>query len=192
MKILQIVFAIVITMFASVSSAGIFKLNVSDDGILLGAENVEVNDKFYNVSFQDSTCILLYNRCDATSDCVFNTQASATAASEALLAQVFIDGSAGLFRVAPELIYGCSESGSGPTVCVIATPYGFFNDNIMFPRTVAVDMRAAWCANVFACIPDQREVRRFILNASTDYGAVPTFTHAVWAVAEVPAPVPSF
>ena len=118
MKVVKVICALFIYGFVSVSHAGIFKLNV-ENGILMGADFVEVNDSFYNVRFLDGTCIDLFNGCDEASDFVFNTEQSAADATSALLAQVFVDGVKGMFDSEPDSTYGCDTI----DVCVLYTVF---------------------------------------------------------------------
>ena len=60
------------------------------NGELTGAKNVLVNGSLYDVEFKDGTCYALYDLCTNTTQFVFNTEASAHAASLALLSQVFV------------------------------------------------------------------------------------------------------
>jgi hypothetical protein len=107
----------VVLLLAS-SSASAATLNVSG-GQLLGASGVDVGGAFYNVEFLDGTCIDLYNGCDSLSDFTFQTIDDANLASQALLDQVFVDGT-GLFDTDPALTFGCNNSGS----CRTRTSYG--------------------------------------------------------------------
>jgi PEP-CTERM motif len=79
---------------------------VVDNGILIGANNVNVNGTLYDVVFEDGTCAALFNGCDATSD--FATAGIAFAAAEALDEQVFIDSVDGNFDSNPSLTRGCT------------------------------------------------------------------------------------
>jgi hypothetical protein len=90
-------------------------------GELRGASGVDVGGTFYDVQFLDGTCIDLFNGCDANSDFpLWNSLASATVASQALLDQVFLDGAEGTFDTAPDLTRGCVQTNG----CNILTPYG--------------------------------------------------------------------
>jgi hypothetical protein len=89
-------------------------------GDLRGASGVDVGGTFYDVQFLDGTCIDLFNGCDALSDFTFNSLASATLASQALLDQVFLDGAEGNFDTVPSLTRGCGN----PQNCISLTPYG--------------------------------------------------------------------
>lgn len=60
------------------------------NGELTGAKNVLVNGGLYDVEFKEGSCYALYDLCTNSTQFVFNTLASARAASEALLSQVFV------------------------------------------------------------------------------------------------------
>jgi hypothetical protein len=98
--------SIAVLFILAASSASAATLNVSG-GQLLGASGVIVDGGSYNVQFLDGTCIALYGGCDDVSDFTFQTQADAVLASQALLDQVFLDGTY-LFDTEPELTAGCS------------------------------------------------------------------------------------
>jgi hypothetical protein len=87
-------------------------------GILTGATNVDVGGSFYDVVFVDGTCAAVFTGCDDPTDFIF-PQATAAAASQALLDQVFLDGPLGQFDSNPNLTFGCS----GTFVCQALTPY---------------------------------------------------------------------
>lgn len=191
MKAIQIVLAILITTFVSVSHAGILKLQVSDDGTLLGAENVVVNDKFYNVSFQDGFCFRLYNGCNDASDFVFNTEADADAASQALLAQVFRDVGDNLFDSKPELTNYCTNT----IFCTAITPFAAgtiisqngseFKIIQVYSGVGAGNFKADYARDGWGLYEE--------LCRTNEVGCKPTaywsgYNLAVWTVAEVPAP----
>lgn len=81
---------------------------IVQNGILTGATGVDVSGTLYDVAFRDGTCAQIYGACDAA-HFTFATSASAQAASQALLEQVFIDGPAGDFDSHPELTAGCAH-----------------------------------------------------------------------------------
>jgi hypothetical protein len=110
--------ALFATLFSAATAAAAPILIVSG-GELMGAQNVDVNGTLYNVEFLDGTCAALFTGCDSPSDFTFNTVAGATAASNALLATVFVDGPSGNFDTDPELINGCSSL----LECFAFTPY---------------------------------------------------------------------
>lgn len=87
-------------------------------GQLIGASGVEVDGAYYHVEFTDGTCIALFNGCDELSDFTFQSPTTASAAGQALLDQVFVDGPFGLFDSNPALVAGCEE-----TSCSTYIPY---------------------------------------------------------------------
>ena len=96
-------------------------LSVSN-GKLTGAKGVNVEGKFYDVSFMSGTCIDLFLGCDAETGFPFSSFTTAERASQALLDQVLVDGPIGLFDSKPELMRGCSASIFGPARCTVLTP----------------------------------------------------------------------
>ena len=93
-------------------------------GTLMGASGVNVGGTLYDVSFDDGSCIALFNGCDAVEDFTFHTSSDAQAAAQALIDQVFIDTILGNFDTDSSLTHGCSTAGS-TTACYAAVPYGF-------------------------------------------------------------------
>lgn len=94
-------------------------LDVDANGQLLGASNVEVSGALYDVTFVDGTCTSVFNGCDDQADFVFTSSASAFAASQALLDDVFIDSALGMFDSEPSLTLLCRDA----DLCQIATPF---------------------------------------------------------------------
>ncbi len=112
MKLLKntlIASAIVLSMSNAASAT---TLNVTN-GILMGASGVKVSGELYDVVFKDD---IVTNGISA-----FTTSASATAASQALLSQVF-NGT--VYSTNPEKINGCSDKSS----CFIYTAYSYANN----------------------------------------------------------------
>lgn len=83
-------------------------LIVSAGGKLVGATGVAVNGVSYDVQFADGTCAQVFSGCDSTDDFAFSDEATALAAGQALLDQVLIDSSSGMFDSVPTLTFGCS------------------------------------------------------------------------------------
>jgi len=94
-------------------------LNVSG-GILFGATGVDVLGTSFDVTFVDGSCVDLYSGCDEAADFDFTDAASAQAAAQALLDDVFIDSADGLFDTHPELTLGCGDT----FACFTLIPYG--------------------------------------------------------------------
>lgn len=91
MKILPLLRASVaaLALACGVAQAGVvFQLDAN--GELTGAKGVLVNGSLYDVEFKEGSCYALYDLCTNSTQFVFNTLASARAASEALLSQVFV------------------------------------------------------------------------------------------------------
>jgi hypothetical protein len=118
MKWRSILAALVVTLgFAPCVSAT--TLTVSG-GILTGATHVDVGGTFYDVLFIGDTCAAVFTGCDdPATDFTFTTEASAVAASQALLDQVLIDGALGNFDSNPALTSGCTMDR-----CSVVTPHG--------------------------------------------------------------------
>jgi len=95
-------------------------LQIDGAGQLLGADDVDVGGVLYDVDFVDGTCAALFGGCDEVGDFTFTTETAATAASNALLTQVFNDGASGNFESVPSLTNGCDEVVS----CTVYTPFG--------------------------------------------------------------------
>lgn len=108
-------------------------LQIDAAGLLTGATGVMVSGTAYDVRFQAGSCNAVFNGCDPLEDLFFTSGASALAASQALLDQVFlgqnlgiIDPAApGLFDDHPGLIQGCHNAPNGYQQCIALTPYGF-------------------------------------------------------------------
>lgn len=104
---------------ASTAQAGVVLL-VDGSGVLTGATGVSVGSNLYDVQFTDGSCDGLFNSCTTTAF-AFHSSSAATAASQALLDQVLLDGAQGHFDTVPGLTQGCVSSASP---CVVITPYG--------------------------------------------------------------------
>lgn len=109
--------------FAATGSAqAALLLDVDANGELLGARNVQIGDKYYDVSFVDGTCAGVFGACDQA-HFFFKTDTDAQAAAQALLDQVLLDGPDGDFDSQPELTRGC-EMEPNNRACIAATPHG--------------------------------------------------------------------
>ncbi|MFS0771638.1 PEPxxWA-CTERM sorting domain-containing protein [Sphingomonas sp. 1P08PE] len=115
--------AILCALPATANAAATLKI---ENGKLTGASGVVVDGKTYDVTFADGKCATVYGKCDA-SNFTFTTRASATLAAQALLDQVFLDGSAGAFDSDPALTAGCSFVSSCESYIAYATgPIGTY------------------------------------------------------------------
>lgn len=89
-------------------------------GQLFGARNVDVNGALYDVTFVEGSCFSLFDECDEASDFPINDEATALAAGQALLDQVFIDSVFGAFDSDPSLTGVCNF----PDGCQLIIPFG--------------------------------------------------------------------
>ena len=92
-------------LFMSNSVFAVVMLNV-DNGQLLGASGVNINNTRYDVEFRDGTCVELFSGCDQNTDFTFQSEGDANTAAQALLDFVFIDGPEGNFDSVPNLTNG--------------------------------------------------------------------------------------
>jgi hypothetical protein len=106
-----------LTALAAVSaSPAVAATQVFVGGDLAGANGVTVGGATYNVEFAEGTCAGVFGGCDnAGADFTFQNLADATAAGDALFAQVI----SGTVDTDPSLTLGCSSA----TLCVMLIPY---------------------------------------------------------------------
>jgi hypothetical protein len=119
MSLRKLVFISFASFFASNCVA--VTLNVSG-GQLLGASDVDVLGFSYDVEFVNGTCFDLFDGCDGYSDFIFQDGQAASAASLALLDQVFLDDSTDTFidfDSYAHLTFTCNDSVS----CSFYTPF---------------------------------------------------------------------
>jgi hypothetical protein len=90
-------------------------IHVVENGILMGANNVDVNGTKYDVRFFDGILKDVFP-IGSKFDLSFE---EATFAASALINTVFIDTSFGPFDSAPSSTFGCVHG----AVCVVSTPY---------------------------------------------------------------------
>jgi hypothetical protein len=78
---------------------------------LIGVQGLDVNGTLYDVTFQSGPCDEIYLACGAPGGHVpvFNTEADATAAAQALLDDVFLNIAQGNFDTEPWLTAGCQD-----------------------------------------------------------------------------------
>jgi hypothetical protein len=94
-------------------------LNVSGSGELLGAQNIEFDNKIFTVEFHEGSCFDIFDNCDESSDFTFQDSISSQQAAGELLQQVFFDSPAGLFDTDPGKTFGCESS----LVCNALIPF---------------------------------------------------------------------
>ncbi|MGR3375007.1 MAG: VPLPA-CTERM sorting domain-containing protein [Pseudooceanicola nanhaiensis] len=151
------------------SAATVLTLDAS--GKLTGAQNVDVNGTLYNVSFSgEGTCATNFSGCDELSDFAFTDQASAAAAGQALLNDVFVLG----FDSAPEDTLGCDDWLECLAYIPFALPESSGTDAV-----IALNSTQEW---------DDRVGLAYMGN-STDFSI---YGNVVWAnftpAAEIPLP----
>jgi hypothetical protein len=130
-KLLPLCFLVLGLGVGQAQAAAILQIDAA--GLLTGATGVMVDGTAYDVSFQAGSCNTVFNGCDPTLDLFFTSGASALAASQALLDQVFIGENVGIgdpagpgfFDSHPGLTRGCTDGAFN--VCMALTPYSFTN-----------------------------------------------------------------
>jgi len=174
-------FAIVgILMLARPASAATILVNAS--GQLIGATGVDVQGTLYDVAFVDGTCAALFSGCDASSDFTFTSEFDASAASQALLDQVFL----GIYDTTPNLTSGCINQWE----CYATTPFGLNpTDAALRPGFV----RVKFAENLFTTTGDMYASSELAPgmdlgdnNRSGDY-----LVYADWTPAAAVAPEPA-
>ncbi|GJL66474.1 MAG: hypothetical protein NPIRA05_14450 [Nitrospirales bacterium] len=125
-------FFFILLLFGGAGQGHAVTLQVNGSGLLTGATGVGVNGAVYDVMFMDGSCNSLFNNCNPDSF-IFNTQASALNASQALLDTVLIDAGGVNFDTEPEAVRGCT---TGTQECSILTPYLTDGTNVTTAFTV--------------------------------------------------------
>ncbi len=128
--------------------------------------------RIYNVEFVDGTCIFLFDGSENPFDFDFTTQATAEAAAQALLDQVFIDLVApDLFDTEPEFTFGCSSF----LRCDVWMPFGP-GDPVDFATAINGAIEAS------------DSVGSFFINPATDTTPIEDVAWARFTPAQVPEP----
>jgi hypothetical protein len=170
------------TFAAAPVSAAPFLL-VSSDGVLTGANNINIAGTLYNVAFTDGTCNSLFVDC-TDSAFAFSTQATAELAANALLNQVFVDGFAGLFDAEPNKTFGCSHL----IQCITFIPYrAYYETSSAYAPGLVVGGVVAF--NHSPALPGEYTS---LARAEADFDSTPwdNFNYAVFRVAPVTVDVP--
>ncbi len=110
-------------------------------GKLTGASGVLVEGKKYDVSFVDGTCTTVYGKCDAI-NFAFNSKTGATLAAQALLDQVFVDGTAGQFDSDSTLTAGCNDESGCEVLIAYAAGFGDDTPLLTFQSVAAINRDA--------------------------------------------------
>ena len=159
--------------FAATAHASAAPILLVDNGILTGANGVDVGGTLYNVTFADGSCNSLFNGC-VQSAFAFDTFADASQAAQALLDQVYVDSSAGQFKSITSIIRGCvSES-----QCSSIIPYSLSETGAY----------VVWATN-------NASGSQFVSNWEFDYGAwdstnSPPIHYAIFQLAPPSADMP--
>jgi hypothetical protein len=163
---------------------------------LLGATGVNVGGTLYDVDFLDGYCFTLFSGCDSESDFIFPTLATAAAASQALLDQVFVDTAEGKYDSDPTLTRGIGDFGFSPR---ISTPYDLgtlFRGRNSFFAASAVNLAMSDSDPLAASFGDFVQVvggRGGLLGSTIDFFDTKTLENmvfAVWRFAPTEATVP--
>jgi len=172
-------FLIVLFLFGENLSASPVPI-VDSRGILLGANNVNVEGDLYDVRFVDGRCVAVFNGCDEVTDFLFTSILPATAASQALIDQVII----GTFRTRTDLIAGCGPDTGDILVCEIITPWGLANIAPPDERpTIAFQYESAYFPAIGESFISQDDRPRYFDTSCCD-----NVTFAVWSPSPIPEP----
>ncbi len=137
--------AFIVVLAFPIGAGAIPSLNVTPDGILTGADDVDIGGTLFDIEFIDGRCVDLFDGCDEASDFDFPSQAVAEQAGQALLDQVFLDGPLGDFDSVPEITLGCYFFDSCAILSpfsvsdVVATMIRVFNDDADVTETDRVE-----------------------------------------------------
>jgi hypothetical protein len=180
----------VLVLAVSVRPTQAAALLVDPSGVLTGATGVVVNGTLFDVSFRSGSCNSVFNGCDPATDLLFTDSASALAASQALLDQVFLGHNPGnidpftpgLFDSHPGLTQGCTDAAFRE--CIALTPYGFSG---------GTQLLAGFAINYGSVFEDFGEktdeaVLSSIVGGGTVTSGIQTF--AVWSPSSVTSAVP--
>ena len=147
------------------------------NGTLMGADDVLVDGKLYDVRFVEGTCAEVFGACEVERF-EFQSAPSAHAAAAALISTVFIDGPEGKFDTGNSSTFGCNDT-FGVPFCSVWTPYDILGD-LTFN---------AGAVNGFNRVPNSWE--DVGVGYSYDTRGIKTAVWARWtAVPEVRAEVP--
>lgn len=127
--------AILCSFVIAIPSSATPVLHINNDGILVGATQILVEGKLFDVQFRDGECGGIDHLCDYPSNFMFKTSLSARAASQALLDQIFL----GVYDTDYALTNGCQNLIEDRFMCAILTPYDSVSiDPYIFIHTEAV------------------------------------------------------
>ena len=151
-----------------------------EQGVLVGAKNVSVNGRNYDVDFIDGTCATAYEVC-SVSAFTFDYD-GAVAASWALLESVFIDSSAGAFGSAPYRIRGCVHDPMNFGYACMAYTAAYFELEGIVTSAVAINQ------------PSPSQFTDWVISGQTnveyDFAPYVTNTWAVWRPSDMSSEIP--
>lgn len=152
-----------------------------NDGILVGAKNVYIGDSLYDVKFSDGTCAGVFKGCDPSAF-TFHNAAEASLAADALLNQVFVDNTQGLFDSRSDISYNCGSN----IQCDSIVPYSLDG---------ASAFRAVVARNMSQMIPSYQDSVLFsayntLYDTKRYYGGIGLESFAVFTVARAEIPEP--
>jgi len=162
-------FAVILSVGMLVSSASAVTLDVVG-GELMGASDVIVNGKPYNVEFVDGTADGIFDGGDEPSDFMFESSLEAESASLGLFFQVI---NPYFYPFFPQLVNGIESSSLGVTM----TPWG--------PTIPGVEI-GVMVLEFMAMVPPV--VYPKTMNVLDDTGDDGVAVYAVWSVTPVPEP----
>ena len=148
-------------------------LDVNGAGQLTGATGINVNGSNWDVVFSDGAWDF-----SSGTGLPATTKAEADLFSQALLDQVLLDSTLGLFDSDPETSNGCENL----YVCIFFTPY--FVDSVNTYFSLAFNQRAG------GVNPDMVRDTPGILGLSGDFSTDTNWTLGVWTPSSPPNPVP--
>jgi hypothetical protein len=160
--------------FLGAASAEAAILVVNGSGQLTGATGVTVNGTLYDVQLTTGTCATDFNGCDDQSDFTFSTQSDATAAAQALLDQVFINGADGNFDSNPILTAGCQ---GGNFICDAIV---FYSPTALMLAVNGNDQAGDGVSGPFLGVPNTGGTEFDVLARFTPAAAVPE--PSTWAM----------
>ena len=105
-----------------ISKAQASPILITDNGQLLGADNININGSIFDVRFVDGVCADLFGGICSRSNFTFQSQADGISAAAALVDQIFNTVAGSPFDIDPELIFGCTNTIS----CQILIPINIF------------------------------------------------------------------
>jgi hypothetical protein len=178
MKSITLLCVLILSVWVPTSKASLI-LDVVN-GQLIGAKNVVVDGELYDVQFVDSNCALAHGTC-SNIDFAFKNEQSAYKATLALIAQVLLDTSEGLFATDLSKIFGAPDSKHS----LIMTAYET-NPHASFTVLAEVVYAQAFvdCCGYQA---DYMAVRSTV-KGLYDWGNESKRVFAVWSAIEVSSP----